>query len=138
MPVYHLDDYYWLPGWEKRNREELGEIVRKITETSEWIIEGNYQVTVESRFANSDLIIWLDFLLDVCIDNIKKRHASGVYVGMPEFEHKNPNENLDDLINLAKGHAAKYEWTIPLIEKHKKKILKFETMAQVDDFVNSI
>jgi len=136
LPVHHLDTLYWLPNWIKQEREIMGQQIREITENPEWIIEGNYRVALEERMRRSQLIIKLDLPLKVCIQNVKKRHASGVFVGMPNHGTINPYEDLDDLINLSKIFEEKYAEFKPLFNKHQNKTLVLKSMKEANELLN--
>lgn len=41
LPVYHLDQYYWKPGWQEISKEELAHIQSQILKHDSWIIDGN-------------------------------------------------------------------------------------------------
>jgi len=59
--VYHLDNYFWQKGWKERSREDRIEIEREhILTRHQWIIEGCYLSTSESRLHEADTIIVLD------------------------------------------------------------------------------
>lgn len=62
VPVYHLDLLAHLPN-SKWQRTPLSEFVvkhAKIIQQDAWVIEGNYSVCMEERFARATAIIWLD------------------------------------------------------------------------------
>ena len=37
IPHYDLDDYYWKPGWQSKDRQEFTNNVTAITEKETWI-----------------------------------------------------------------------------------------------------
>lgn len=62
LPVFHMDQLFFDPGWVERSKEELAEAVEVILETNdEWVIEGNYSGTLKSRLARSTHVIILDY-----------------------------------------------------------------------------
>jgi adenylate kinase family enzyme len=56
--VIHMDKLFWKPGWVNISREELMEKVKEVLKKDKWIIDGNYQNTLEQRFLESDTIIF--------------------------------------------------------------------------------
>jgi len=40
LPVYHLDQYYWQPNWERVEFEVFSNAHAGLCEQDEWIIEG--------------------------------------------------------------------------------------------------
>jgi len=69
LPVIHLDEIHWCPGWKERPREDTKRIIyEKMTEyTDGWVMDGNYFSVVGGTdiFAAATDVIWLDppFLL---------------------------------------------------------------------------
>ena len=64
IPVLHLDTVEFLPGWESRELSKKLEIVRNfLNQNSSWVIDGNYSVVAPSRFENSDITIFLKYVL---------------------------------------------------------------------------
>ncbi len=73
IPVYHLDAIFWKPNWEPIERDELIEKTMKIQETDEWIIDGNYNATMEFRLQQADTVIFLHYKTLRCLYGIVKR-----------------------------------------------------------------
>jgi adenylate kinase family enzyme len=73
IPVFHLDRYFWKPGWEMVNRSTWLEIIQNLVQNEKWIIDGNYKSTMNIRFPLADTIIFLDFKKYRCLFNILKR-----------------------------------------------------------------
>ena len=73
LPVVHLDQLYWRPGWVEPTpaqwREQLGPVVA----APRWILDGNYGSTVKQRAAAADLVILLDRPRWVTMPNIVRR-----------------------------------------------------------------
>lgn len=59
-PVYHLDAYYWKPGWIPTPNDEWDQFLNQILSEDEWIIDGNYGRTLDLRMKRSDVIIFFD------------------------------------------------------------------------------
>jgi adenylate kinase family enzyme len=74
LPVYHLDKYFWKPGWVKTEHEEWLKINDELIKRDEWIIDGNYRSTMEERFKEADTIIFLDFNRFFCLYRAYKRY----------------------------------------------------------------
>lgn len=73
IPVYHLDRLYWLPGWKERDRSEFDTMLSGILSKSSWIIDGNYQGTLEMRLEAADTVVYLDFGTLLCVFRVLKR-----------------------------------------------------------------
>jgi len=73
LPIYHLDQIYWKPGWVESDRQEWIAAADRIIGQSEWIIDGNYGSTMDARMARADTIIYLDRSTLKCLYRITKR-----------------------------------------------------------------
>ncbi len=73
IPVYHLDSLYWQPGWVKTERSDWLQLQRNLCSQDQWIIDGNYQSSLDVRLTASDTVIFLDVNRVVCIYRAMKR-----------------------------------------------------------------
>ena len=73
LPVIHLDKLFWKPGWVESSKEEIDQRIREEIEKPRWIIDGNYNRTLELRAARCDTIIFLDFHRVTCLLGVVKR-----------------------------------------------------------------
>ncbi|MFO6421985.1 DNA topology modulation protein [Motilimonas sp. KMU-193] len=73
LPVYHLDQLYWKPNWVKTPKDDWLKIQQGLCESEHWIIDGNYQSTLDIRFEACDTVIFLDVNRYTCIYRALKR-----------------------------------------------------------------
>jgi len=73
LPVHHLDQYNWLPGWQARSYEEFAQAHTNLCTQQQWIIEGIYTRTFEERIQYADTVIFLDLPRTICLWRILKR-----------------------------------------------------------------
>jgi adenylate kinase family enzyme len=73
LPVFHLDQAYWQPGWIEPPPEVFGEEVERIAALPAWVIDGNYIDTMGSRFRAADTLIYLDAPTWLCMLRIVGR-----------------------------------------------------------------
>lgn len=90
VEVYHLDNIYWKPNWISISKEEFDEKLLEIMNKSRWIIDGNYNRTLDSRLESSEFIIYLDMNKFTCLMGAVKRY----------FKYK--NKTRDDITNGCK------------------------------------
>ncbi len=74
LPVYHLDQLYWKPGWVKSSREEFADKQATVLRMPEWIIDGNFGETIQARLDAADTVIFLDFPTRVCLWGVFRRY----------------------------------------------------------------
>jgi len=75
LPLVHLDQHYWQPGWRETAPEDWSRKVRDLTAAPSWIMDGNYGGTLPIRLARADTVIHLDFPRRVCLWRVLKRTA---------------------------------------------------------------
>ena len=77
LPVIHLDRHFWNPGWVETEKEAWREKVHQLVSGERWIIDGNYDGTLDIRLPRADTVIFLDFPTRVCMWRIARRIISG-------------------------------------------------------------
>lgn len=74
IPVYHLDRYFWLPGWKEKPEDARIKILEELVQKEQWIIEGSYLRLSGSRLNAADTIIFLDMPTWLCLLRIFYRY----------------------------------------------------------------
>lgn len=70
LPVVHLDQIWWSPGdWQHIERDEFDALLMKELEKPRWILDGNFNRTLEPRMERCDTVIYLDMPRIVCLKN---------------------------------------------------------------------
>ncbi|MDD4050498.1 MAG: hypothetical protein PHR28_01185 [candidate division Zixibacteria bacterium] len=77
LPVIHLDQHFWKPGWVETEQGAWREKVHQLVSGEKWIIDGNYDRTLDIRLPRADAVIFLDFPTRICMWRIMKRIISG-------------------------------------------------------------
>ena len=73
LPLVHLDQLHWLPGWTERNRDESRAELAGVLAQDRWIIDGNYGSILAMRLARADTVVWLDYPTHLCFWRVLKR-----------------------------------------------------------------
>ena len=77
LPVVHLDQIWWAPGnWQHLEREEFDSLLQKEMEKPQWILDGNFNRTMELRLEKCDTVFYLDCSRWVCLFSWLKRVVS--------------------------------------------------------------
>lgn len=74
LPVYHLDRFWWRPGWEQASPAHFDAELAKLLHTDSWIMDGNYRRTLPERLRFADTVIWLDYPRRICLWRLWKRY----------------------------------------------------------------
>lgn len=73
LPLFYLDMIKHKPDRTEILREEFNIKLAEIIKMPEWIIDSNYQRTLEVRMEKADTIILFDLPTEVCLDGAKAR-----------------------------------------------------------------
>ena len=89
LPVIHLDEHHWRPGWQPTPSDEWRAIVTELAAGDAWIIDGNYGGTIDVRVRAADTAVFLDYAPLPCIARALRRslvnHGRAVQAaGCPE------------------------------------------------------
>jgi adenylate kinase family enzyme len=60
LPVYHMDQIHWMPGWQERPSSDKVRLAREVYARDEWVFEGGFSQTWAQRLDRADTLIWLD------------------------------------------------------------------------------
>jgi len=77
LPVIHLDQHYWLPGWRRPDSASWTKTVRDLAGQSAWIMDGNYSGSLEQRIGRADTLIHLDYPTWLCLWRVAQRTVRG-------------------------------------------------------------
>ena len=74
LPVVHLDQIWWSPGnWKHLERDEFDVLLKAELDNPRWILDGNFNRTLELRLERCDTVIFLDFNRFTCLFGWLKR-----------------------------------------------------------------
>ncbi len=77
IPVVHLDTLWWKPGWVEEDREVFDEKLGRVLQLDSWIIDGNYNRTVEMRLQCADMVFNFKVGIISCLYGYFKRLILG-------------------------------------------------------------
>ncbi|MDQ2902130.1 MAG: hypothetical protein M3Y81_01075 [Chloroflexota bacterium] len=137
MRVFHLDRFFWYRGWRGKTRDTRIFILECMVMEKQWIIEGNYLRSSESRLNAADTIIFLDMPPLLCLWRVIKRHW--VYLGRSRRDIPEGCIDKLTLFRILKVLA------FPLRERRKlekklrnfpsKKIVRLQSAKEVENFL---
>lgn len=141
LPLFHLDQYYFKPNWERRDPQEFKEIHDLLCDQQDWIIDGTATSFFPYRAQKADIIVVFETPLYVCLYRIFKRafqHFGKVY----DFSAQGCQEGFPDWVFF------KYVWTFNKEKKPElerviaqqvgKKIYRVSTTKQVEELLEEL
>ena len=134
LPLYHIDMLYHKKDGTHISKEELENKLRYIFKKDDWIIDGNYQRTLEMRIKECDTIFLLDFATEVCIEGAKSRIGKK-RDDLPWIEEK-LDENFEQCIINFKNE--KLPQIYELLNKYKEKhnVIVFKSRKESDNYID--
>ena len=76
--VHHLDSIFWQSSWKRIGRKTRIDLLKELVKKDQWIIEGTYIKSSDSRLQAANTIIFLDIPSLICVQRIIKRHYTAV------------------------------------------------------------
>lgn len=73
LPLYYLDMLWHRPDRTNVSRQAFDAALSAILATDRWIIDGNYQRTLEMRLQACDAVFFLDYPLPLCLAGAQER-----------------------------------------------------------------
>ena len=139
LPIYHLDAFYWKPGWIETPKQEWETIHAGLVARDAWVIDGNYGGTMESRFAVADAIVFLNYPRSICLFRAVSRWLRYRGGDRPEMREGCP-EKLDwEFVQWILNFPEAITPGVLLgIERHGKgkAVAVFEMPSQAQKFLN--
>ena len=85
IPAIHLDAINFQPNWVRIDKSKRDNIILSKSNDDKWIIDGNYNETLQDRLEKADLIIWLDYSTFAHLKGITKRIYKNFNKDKPEL-----------------------------------------------------
>ena len=104
LPVIHLDQHFWQPGWVEPSKDEWDRRLQELLQRDSWIIDGNYSRTMDVRLKYCDTAIFLDFPRHLCTWRVFKRSLG--YTKRPDLA-----AGCEEKIELS---FVKWTWNYPI------------------------
>ena len=102
LPLHHLDRYYFTNNWITRDRDEFLNILKRLVDNECWIIDGNGIQSLEIRYSQADMVIYMAYPRLLCLWRIFKR----LFCKDPNIQDRAPN--CQERVSLG---LIKYLWT---------------------------
>ena len=75
LPLIYLDAIWHRPDRTHISREAFDARLTEIDGLDAWIMDGNYNATLEWRISACDLLIFLDYPAEVCLEGVRARRG---------------------------------------------------------------
>ena len=127
--------------WHKPDKtnvtfEEFDNKLYEILKKEEWIIDGNYQRTLELRLKECDSVFLLDYPLDVCFEGAASRIGKK-RDDLPFIEEDMDEEFKNHIINFSKNKLPNL---YRLLDKYRneKDIIIFKSRQEANVYLDKL
>ena len=136
LTLYYLDMIWHKPDGTNISREEFDEKLRSIMSRDSWIIDGNYQRTLETRIKACDIVFLIDLPTETCIEGALSRIGKK-REDMPWFENELDPQFRQWIESFRENQLPEI---YRLLEKYKngRQIVIFRTREQADKFIEKL
>lgn len=132
LPLYYLDMLWHKPDKTTVTTDEFDIKLAEILKQDKWIIDGNYNRTLEMRLKDCDTVFLLDLPTDVCLQGVEARIGTK-REEMPWVEEEFDPEFKEYIINFSK---TKLPYIYELIDKYKEKdVIIFKSHSEIDNYL---
>lgn len=78
LPLLHLDQLFWQPNWTPTDKGIFRTKLLNELKKPSWIMDGNFDSTLDLRLQYADCVIFLDYATSLCLRRIMKRYMMNV------------------------------------------------------------
>ena len=134
LPLYYLDAIWHKPDRTHLSREDFDARLSEILAGERWILDGNYQRTMESRIEHCDTVFLFDLPTDLCLEWASSRLGKERY-DIPWIDQTLDPGFREQIENFSNDNLPKI---YALLEKHRdKNIIIFKTREEANEFINA-
>ncbi|MCR5737880.1 MAG: adenylate kinase [Eubacterium sp.] len=137
IPLFHLDMMYWKEDKTKVPRELFLRKLNDVLEQGLWIIDGNYESTMEMRIEKCDTVFFLDYPMEVCVEGIMSRRGKE-RSDMPWVEK--PDEIDEEFLEWVKNYNVESRPKVLeiLAKNEEKEIIIFHSREEAEEYLENI
>lgn len=135
LPLYHLDMIKHKPDRTTAAKEEFDKRLSEILLTDKWIIDGNYQRTMEMRLEKCDTVFLMDFPLEVCLAGAAARVGTkrDDLPWVEEEFYEEFRQWIVDFPNVALPHIYQ------MLDKYSgKNVIIFKSRQEADEYLQKL
>jgi adenylate kinase family enzyme len=139
LPLFHMDQLNWKPGWVESSKDEIREKLSSITATDRWLIDGNYGGTLEPRLERADTILYLDYPIRLCVMRLLRRIWTYRGRTRPDMTEDCPERfDLSFLFYLIQWNSGPRPRTEAKLKGHEGKIIRLRNPAALQHWMDTL
>jgi adenylate kinase family enzyme len=139
LPVFHMDQLNWKPGWVESSKDEIRERLQDIVATDRWLIDGNYGGTLEPRLERADTVLYLDYPIRLCVARLLRRIWTWRGQTRPDMTEGCPERfDLGFLFYLIRWNSGPRPRTEAKLKGHEGKVIRLRNPEELDHWMDSL
>ena len=139
LPIFHMDQLNWKPGWVESSKEELRAKLQDITATKRWLIDGTYGGTLRERLERADTVVYLDYPVRLCAARLLRRIWTFKGRARPDMsEGCTERFDLGFLLYLLRWNSGPRIRAEARLKGFEEKTLRFRNPAQLESWLGSL
>ncbi|MGB8344932.1 MAG: hypothetical protein WCD86_08610 [Ktedonobacteraceae bacterium] len=139
-PAFHLERYFWLPGWKEKPGDVRIKILEELIQQEQWIIEGTYLRSSEPRLQAADTIIFLDISTWLCLKRIFYRRFKDRRRPRPDLpDGCSGNLNLKRILKVLSFRVRHRRALNRKLHNYKsKQVIRLHSGKEVENFLTRL
>ena len=139
LPVFHMDQLNWQPGWNESSEDEITAKLRDIVANERWLIDGTYGGTLAPRLNRADSVVYLDFPISLCVRRLIKRIWTYRGRSRPDMTEDCPERfDLGFLIYLIRWNSGPRLRMEKQLIGHEDKIIRLKSPMELQRWMDSL
>lgn len=136
LPLVHLDLLNWNADGTNVEREVFDKRLADVLARDEWIIDGNYGRTMESRMERCDAIFFLDFPTEVCLNGVRERKGKP----RPDMPFDPPDSDDEEFMEFIRRYNEESRSKVlELLEKYSdRETVVFRDRDSANDYLANL
>lgn len=137
LPLFHLDNMYWNADRTHVEKPVFLDRLQSAMLGEAWIIDGNYNSTMEMRMEACDTVFFLDYPVEVCLGGVESRKGTK-RTDLPWVEAKDDRD--EEFVNFVKAFREESRpRVLSLLDKYSdKEIHVFTDRDEAKAFLRAV
>jgi adenylate kinase family enzyme len=139
LPVFHMDQLNWKPGWVEGGKDEIRRQLESIVAKDRWLIDGNYGGTLSERLERADTVVYLDFPISLCVTRVLRRIWAYRGRTRPDMTEGCPERfDLGFLIYLLRWNSGPRIRTEAKLTGHENKVIRLKSPDALNHWMGTL
>jgi adenylate kinase family enzyme len=139
LPVVHMDQLNWQPGWVESSKDEISAKLASIMVHERWLIDGTYGGTLLERLERADTVVYLNFPIRLCVIRMLRRVWTWRGRTRPDMTEGCPERfDLSFLLYLLQWNSGPRVRAEGRLQGHESKIIRLNSPEALERWLRTI